>query len=93
MKSSVKFSILAVAAVLISFSGYSAFSAPVKMSKGCEQLYQKWKRYGGAKAFFETADGLHCGYSYGIPNISYAITWGMKSCNKYGKGEKCIRVE
>jgi hypothetical protein len=65
----------------------------VKLSCACETSYQKWKERGGAKAFFATTDGSHCGYSYGRPNISVAICWAVKSCNKYRKGEKCMEME
>jgi hypothetical protein len=84
---------LALLAALVSSTGHSARAETMKLGKDCQWLYQKWQGLGGSKAFFATTDGVHCGYSFGRPNISYAITFAMRSCNKYGKGEKCLRLQ
>ena len=85
---------MAAMAVLVASSADStAQAAEIKLSKSCKELYQQWQWLGGSKAFFATTDGSHCGYSFGRPTISYAINYAMHSCNKYGKGEKCVRLE
>lgn len=93
MRLSARLIMTAMAMFLVSVAGRPAQAAEIKLSKSCQELYQQWKWLGGSKAFFATADGSHCGYSFGRPTISYAITYAMRSCNRYGKGKTCVRLQ